>query len=99
MISQLKYKYPYFFDDIQRNLNLKRIKENIKFYYKAFRNSQLHKINPQLTPHQDQLRQLIKDGVVVIEDFLSSAQVDQIVDEFKTKTVTHAFKFFSFFCF
>jgi len=86
MISQLKYKYPYCFEDIQRNLNLKRIKENIKFYYRAFRNSQLQKINPQLTPHQDQLRQLIKDGVLVIEDFLTSAQVEKIIDEFKQNT-------------
>lgn len=52
---------------------------NLWFKQQAY--SKSHNVDSSLTPHQEELQTLVKDGVLVIENFLDGETVDSIIAE------------------
>jgi len=61
-------------------------KRELPFYIAKFHHLRQRKIEASLTNHPELLRILQRDGVLVVEDFLSRAEVQAIVDEIYLRT-------------
>lgn len=59
---------------------------DIPFYLAKLRQFRERKIDPSLTSHPEHLKTLQRDGIVIIEEFLTQNQVQNIVDEINLRT-------------
>jgi hypothetical protein len=62
------------------------LKDDLPFYSAKFRHLLERKIDPTLTQYPEHLTTLRRDGILLIKDFLTSTQIEKIIDEIRGRT-------------